>query len=91
MKWAAQIVDFTPDAGGAMVCFQYKGTMTDKNDIIAFNQKLIPALEADGQVFITGTKLNNEFVIRACLINHRKQKSSVEYLLKTIRQVAATL
>lgn len=72
----------------AIVCFQYKGNLTDKEDIIAFNQKLIPALEADGRVFITGTKLNNEFVIRACLINHRKQKSSVEFLLETIRQVA---
>jgi aromatic-L-amino-acid/L-tryptophan decarboxylase len=75
----------------AIVCFQYKGNLTDKNEVIAFNQRLIPALEADGRVFITGTKLNNEFVIRACLINHRKQKSSVEYLLETIRSVAATI
>ena len=35
-----------------------------------------------------GTKLNDEFVLRACLINHRKQKSSVEFLLATIRRVA---
>lgn len=75
----------------AIVCFQYRGKMTDKNDIIAFNQKLMPALEADGRVFITGTKLNNEFVIRACLINHRKDKSSIEYLLDVIRDVAAKI
>jgi glutamate/tyrosine decarboxylase-like PLP-dependent enzyme len=75
----------------AVVCFQYKGNMTDNDAIIDFNQKLIPALEADGRVFITGTKLNNEFVIRACLINHRKQKASVEYLLEVIRDVAAKI
>jgi aromatic-L-amino-acid/L-tryptophan decarboxylase len=75
----------------AVVCFQYKGNLTDKEEIIALNQQLIPALEADGRVFITGTKLNHEFVIRACLINHRKQKASVEYLLEVIRDVATKI
>jgi aromatic-L-amino-acid/L-tryptophan decarboxylase len=59
--------------------------------IIAINQKLISALETDGRVFITGTKLNGEFVLRACLINHRKQKSSIDYLLETIRDVASKI
>lgn len=75
----------------AVVCFQYKGNMTDHDAIVNFNQKLIPALETDGRVFITGTKLNHEFVIRACLINHRKQKASIEYLLEVIRDVAAKI
>ncbi|OGU35183.1 MAG: pyridoxal-dependent decarboxylase [Ignavibacteria bacterium GWB2_35_6b] len=75
----------------AITCFRYKGSLTNEKEIIEINQKLIPALEADGRVFITGTKLNNEFVLRACLINHRKQKSTVEYLLDTIRNVAAGL
>ena len=73
----------------AVVCFRYKGNFTDEKDIIDINQRLIPALEADGRVFITGTKLNNAFVLRGCLINHRKQKASVEYLLDVIRDVAA--
>lgn len=75
----------------AVVCFQYKGKMTDNDEIVDFNQRLIPALELDGRVFITGTKLNNEFVIRACLINHRKQKAAVEYLLEVIRDVASKI
>lgn len=75
----------------AVACFRYKGRMTDDKEITEINQNLIPALEADGRVFITGTKLNNEFVLRACLINHRKQKSSIKYLLDTIREVSAGL
>lgn len=75
----------------AVACFQYKGRLTDKNAIEQFNQQLIPALEADGRIFITGTKLNGEFVLRACLINHRKDKASVEYLLAVIRDVAQTI
>lgn len=71
----------------AVVCFRYIGKCSTENEIAAQNQQLIPVLEADGRVFITGTKLNNEFVLRACLINHRKQESSVDYLLEVIRSV----
>jgi aromatic-L-amino-acid/L-tryptophan decarboxylase len=56
---------------------------------MSIHQKLIHVLEADGRIFIAGTKLNNQFVLRACLMNHRKQKSSVEYLLAVIRDVAS--
>ena len=75
----------------AVACFRYKGKHTDDKKIIEINKKLVPALEIDGRVFITGTKLNNEFVLRACLINHRKQKSSIVYLLETIREVSTGL
>ncbi|MFN0203189.1 MAG: pyridoxal phosphate-dependent decarboxylase family protein [Bacteroidia bacterium] len=75
----------------AVVCFQYKGKMLDSQEIADFNQHLVPLLEADGRVFIMGTKLNGEFVLRACLINHRKDKASVEYLLETIREVGDNL
>jgi glutamate/tyrosine decarboxylase-like PLP-dependent enzyme len=75
----------------AICCFRYKGTMKDNRDIIELNQKLVPALEEDGRVFITGTKLHGEFVLRACLINHRKDRKSVDYLLNVIRDVADNL
>ncbi len=74
----------------AIACFRYVGKYKSEEEISAINQQLIPALEADGRVFITGTKLNNEFVIRACIINHRKQESTIDYLLETIRDVASS-
>jgi len=75
----------------AVACFRYKGDLTDNEAITVLNQRLIPALEADGRVFITSTKLNGEFVLRACIINHRKTEKSIEYLLDTIRDVASKL
>lgn len=72
----------------SIVCFRYIGNCTTEKEIVEINQKLIPALEADGSVFITGTKLNNTFVLRACIINHRKQTTDIDYLLETIRNVA---
>lgn len=75
----------------AIVCFQYSGGLQDPEKIIQLNQALIPALEEDGRVFITSTRLNGELVLRACLINHRKDKASTDFLLQVIREVGASL
>jgi glutamate/tyrosine decarboxylase-like PLP-dependent enzyme len=75
----------------AIACFVFRGNLDSAEKIVELNQRLIPALESDGRVFITGTKLNGEFVLRACLINHRKQESSINYLLETIRDVGTKI
>ena len=75
----------------AISCFQYTGGFNDTEQIIQLNKALIPALERDGRVFITGTTLKGEFVLRACLINHRKDEQSTRYLLGVIREVGQTL
>lgn len=96
-QYLAQLIkastDFRLKSAGslAVVCFQYVGNLTDDKVIEDFNQRLIPALEADGRVFIAGTKLNDEFVLRACFINHRKDRASTEYLLETISAVAKNI
>ena len=79
------------DSPLAICCFRYIGDLTDKKAIVSLNKNLIPALEKDGRVFITGTTLNGEFVLRACLINHRKNKDTTDYLLEVIRDVGQSL
>ncbi|WP_424963571.1 pyridoxal phosphate-dependent decarboxylase family protein [Ekhidna sp.] len=75
----------------AVTCFRYTNGLTDEKAIDELNRKLIPALEKDGRVFITGTTLHHQFVIRACLINHRMHEGTVDYLLKVIREVGKRL
>ncbi len=71
-----------------VVCFTYLGRGGhDQETIDRLNTQIIPALELDGRVFITGTQLQGHPVIRACLINHRLQKENVDFLLKVIREV----
>ena len=72
----------------AIACFRYVGSENEESKIQEFNQKLVPALEKDGRVFITGTSLNGKFVLRACLINHRKTQETTAFLLTVIRDVA---
>ena len=71
----------------AIACFRYTGNLKSEAEIVRINEQLISALEKDGRVFITGTKLNGEFVLRACLINHRKTEATTDYLIEVIREV----
>ncbi len=74
------------------VCFQYIGDGTKSVDELnQLNQKIIHALEEDGRVFIPGSQLLGQTVIRACLINHRKQKEHVDQLVDVIREIAESL
>ena len=75
----------------AIACFRYRGNLTDENAITELNQALIPALENDGRVFITGTRLKGQFVLRACIINHRKTEASIDYLMEVIRDVGSRI
>ncbi len=72
-----------------IVTFRYLGgnKVLSAEEIDELNRKIIPALEKDRRVFITGTTIQSRPVIRACLINHRQQKIHVEFLLQVIREV----
>lgn len=72
-----------------IVCFRYKGELdsSEVSKIDQLNQLIIPALEKDRRVFITGTRLGERSVIRACLINHRLQKQHVDHLVQVLREV----
>lgn len=80
--------ELVADSKLAVSCFRYVGEMTNKEEIVEFNHKLMPELEKDGRVFIMGTKLKGDYAIRACLINHRKTNETIDYLLDVIRDVA---
>ena len=87
-----KLSDFEVKAYGlAVACFRYLGDCQSEEEITAVNQQLIPALEKDGRVFITSTKLKGELVLRACFINHRKTIEPTDYLLSVIREVAETI
>ena len=78
---AASDFELSAQSDLAISCFRYTGTATTETAINQLNESLITALEKNGKVFITGTKLNGQFVLRACFINHRKTKASTDYLL----------
>lgn len=89
VKRIEEAADFELTGTGplAAVCFRYTGQFTDNQDITTLNERIVPALEADGRVFLPGTRLNGTFALRACIINHRKDESNIDYLLTVIREI----
>jgi len=88
---AAEDFELVADSKLAVSCFRYIGKMRSKSEIVEFNRELMPALEKDGRVFIMGTSLKGDYAIRACLINHRKTKKTIEHLIEVIREIAQKL
>ena len=83
--------ELVSDSPLAICCFRFNGGLNNEYEVLKLNEKLIPALESDGRIFITGTKLKGKLVLRACLNNHRKSIESTKYLIETIREVGLGL
>ena len=77
----------------SICCFRYLGSLPASStaEVDKLNSDIIPALESDGRVFITGTLLNGRPVIRACQINHRMQKHDMNFLVQVIREVGESI
>ncbi len=79
----------------SVVCFQYRtsdaSVHEDREYLDTLNSRLLEALENDGRVFLSGTKIRGKRVLRACSINHRLRWQDVELLLEVIREVGGSL
>jgi aromatic-L-amino-acid/L-tryptophan decarboxylase len=79
----------------SVVCFQYRSSVVSRHDdhtyLDRLNTQLLPALERDGRVFLSGTKIRGQAALRACSVNHRLRPADVDFLLDVIREVATTM
>jgi aromatic-L-amino-acid decarboxylase len=77
------------------VCFQYRtpdiSVHGDQEYLDELNNRLPEALEKDGRVFLSGTKIHGKRVLRACSVNHRSRLEDVDFLLGVIREVGRLL
>jgi glutamate/tyrosine decarboxylase-like PLP-dependent enzyme len=79
----------------SVVCFQYRTSDNsfhgDQKYLDGLNNRLPEALEKDGRVFLSGTKIHGKRVLRACSVNHRLRREDVDFLLDVIREVGRLL
>jgi aromatic-L-amino-acid/L-tryptophan decarboxylase len=98
MRYLADRIDEAPDfvrlapVPLSVVCFQYRTSdiarQADQDDLDRLNSRLLEALERDGRVFLSGTKIRGRTALRACSVNHRLRRGDVDFLLEVIREVA---
>jgi aromatic-L-amino-acid/L-tryptophan decarboxylase len=79
----------------SVVCFQYRTSDIsmhgDQQYLDWLNNRLPEALEKDGRVFLSGTKIHGKRALRACSVNHRLRREDVDFLLDVIREVGRLL
>ena len=101
MRYLAERIDELPDfirlapVPLSVVCFQYRtpdvAVHRDQKFLNRLNHRLAEALEKDGRVFLSGTKIHGRTVLRACSVNHRLGREDVDLLLDVIREVGRLL
>jgi aromatic-L-amino-acid/L-tryptophan decarboxylase len=101
MRYLADQLDQSPDfvrlapVPLSVVCFQYRtadaSVHGDQDYLDRLNDRLLQALERDGRVFLSGTKVHGKTALRACSVNHRLRREDVDGLLAVIRETGAAL
>jgi glutamate/tyrosine decarboxylase-like PLP-dependent enzyme len=101
MRYLADRIDESPDfvrlapVPLSIVCFQYRTSDASRHDdqtyLDTLNTRLLEALERDGRVFLSGTKIRGRTALRACSVNHRLRQDDVDYLLNALREIAMSL
>jgi glutamate/tyrosine decarboxylase-like PLP-dependent enzyme len=79
--------DFELVAAGplSVTCFRY--VTPDSADLGALNRSILEIVQNTGDVYLTSTELNGEFVLRANIMNFRTTEPDLDFLLDTIARV----
>lgn len=81
--------DFELVASGplSVTCFRYHPYCEmEDGEIDSVNRALLPRVQANGDVFITGTELDGRVALRACIVNFRTQEADLDLLLTALRR-----
>lgn len=71
-----------------VVAFRYRPAMGDAD---AFNRRLLERINASRRVFLSSTRVDGRFVIRACIVSHRTHRDRIEEAAEIIRRSAREL
>ncbi len=85
----------------SIVCFRYvpkdinkKYKSRQKKKIEEYlnhlNKAIVQALRADRRAYVSSTILEDKFVLRACIVNHRTTKKDIVDIIGIIRELAIT-
>jgi glutamate/tyrosine decarboxylase-like PLP-dependent enzyme len=77
------VVAAPPDL--SVVMFRYQPRRGDANE---FNQKLIQAIQHDGRVFLSSTKINGQVFLRLAVLGFRTHLETIELALEILEQKA---
>ena len=72
----------------SVVTFRYRPKRGDANE---FNEKLIQAIQRDGRIFLSSTRINGEVTLRLAVLGFRSHLDTIELTLEILQQKAKEL
>ena len=63
----------------------------DKDELNQLNEEMMVRLQNGGRAFITNAVIDGNFVLRACIVNHRTQEKDIDALPDLLREIAAEI
>lgn len=72
----------------SVTTFRYRPSHGDADE---FNRALLRAVLDDGRIFISSTKLDGRFTLRAAVLHYRTHLAEADYLLEFLEGTAARL
>jgi glutamate/tyrosine decarboxylase-like PLP-dependent enzyme len=96
-RLAAELVDAAPDLERLaptplnIVCFRYRPEGVLEEELDELNARLGEALLADGRVYAGTTRYRGRVAFRPAFVNWRTRDQDVEVLVRTIRELGASL
>lgn len=73
----------------SIAVFRYAPQKLNEKKIEALNKMLLPAIEQDGRIFLTGTKVRGKTALRTCFINPRTEIKHVKNILDVVRDLGS--
>jgi glutamate/tyrosine decarboxylase-like PLP-dependent enzyme len=78
----------------SIFCFRHVPTNLrneSTQQIDAFNERLLVALQQDGSSYVSNAMLGGRFALRGCVLNYRTTLRDMEILIDDLRRVAKSL
>ena len=91
----ARAVEESPDFellahGLSVVCFRHRPASVPASTLDEHNQTALSNVQQRGHAFISGTRVDHHFAVRACIINPATTTADTDALLDEIRAAAAS-
>ena len=72
----------------ALAAANISGRKKIENELDAHNERLLLALQHDGNSYLSNARLRGRFALRGCVMNYRTTMHDMEVLLEDLRRVA---
>jgi aromatic-L-amino-acid/L-tryptophan decarboxylase len=77
----------------SVVCFRYvpPGQNCDRSALNALNRSLVEEIQLGGKAFLSSTVMDEQFWLRACIVNFRTQREDIDALVELVCETGAKL